>query len=308
MLPGLSIYDSDSSHDDSNSTKDDSNSSVNDSDSSVNESTPVKQCIDSTPVNQSNESIPSLPTNLFNTKVSLKKRSIPHIDGNYATHIYIKVINHDLFKDIIDYIQDKITKHTDKVINHSDKVINHTDKVTNHSKRRKVNHSIHSKQSLIIPCESLIIPCDLPLHTSLSRPIYLIKDQIKPLVNHLTHSISLKPFLLRYSKSKLFYNDDHTRLFLSICVLPSAHLHTLTRIVDSILVTINQPPFYTPPEWHVSICWEVVDDQINNAMTEDILESEVMKGFERELRARPEMVETVTIKCGNRVFDVGLKG
>ncbi|KAI9208009.1 uncharacterized protein BJ171DRAFT_492349 [Polychytrium aggregatum] len=146
-------------------------------------------------------------------------RSVPHIEGNWATHVFISVTpTDDLQLDI--------------------------DAINTHASNR---------------CGQAYHQFELPLHISLSRAVYLKVFQIPQFARLLGQSMNRHPrFKVGFNGISHYQNDDKTRSFLALDVgVGKYELGLLTQDVDAALRQFQQPVFYEPPRFHASIGWSL---------------------------------------------------
>ena len=90
---------------------------------------------------------------------------------------------------------------------------------------------------------------DTELHVSLSRPFPIRDFDIEPVVAGIRRAIAaarVAPFLLSFDSTRLFGNDDGTRVFLALAVdLGEASVLRLIDAVDTALSAYGLPVYYT---------------------------------------------------------------
>jgi len=110
------------------------------------------------------------------------------------------------------------------------------------------------------------------LHLSLSRPFSLqiafIESFVQKLSDQLEHEPSMNLFLDGRT-GQLLVNDEQTRSFWGWKVEPNTALTRLIQTVDTVLEEYNQPPYYKPPKFHVSLASIIgdVNEVVNNSMS-----------------------------------------
>nr|XP_040575640.1 U6 snRNA phosphodiesterase-like [Lepeophtheirus salmonis] len=111
--------------------------------------------------------------------------------------------------------------------------------------------------------------CDIPdylskcdsFHLSLSKLFMIQYEDIQPLKKELSDIIVHYPYFSitidLINSLKVFLNDDKTRTFVALNVLDSNNefLCNIQEGVDSVLEERDLPPFYDPPEYHISLFW-----------------------------------------------------
>jgi Uncharacterised conserved protein len=92
-------------------------------------------------------------------------------------------------------------------------------------------------------------------HLSLSRPFYLQEASIESFVYILRDRLQYQQaFSLKVSNQGLcFVNEDRNRTFWALPVETSDDLLATVHAVDEALQHFNQPTYYDPPSFHVSV-------------------------------------------------------
>ncbi|KAK7048140.1 U6 snRNA phosphodiesterase [Favolaschia claudopus] len=155
-----------------------------------------------------------------------RTRSKPHVDGQYAAHIYASVPlsrSSGLFKLLCKIIESGQT----------------------------MVPSLHDFWSNDSKPE---------LHISLSRPIYLRahqREEIKRAVKNVADKSP--PFTASFAHVSELINDERTRIFLALEVGAGHHeFATLTSSLTPTLRAIRQQEFYSSPRFHASIGWALL--------------------------------------------------
>ncbi|KAJ7242870.1 U6 snRNA phosphodiesterase Usb1 [Mycena haematopus] len=154
-----------------------------------------------------------------------RQRTTPHVDGQYAAHVYVSVPldrGSTLFKLLCQILESA----------------------------KKMTPSLHDFWSSAQP----------ELHISLSRPVYLRAHQ-KELMKHAVKLIAEKslPFTASFARISEFVNDEGTRIFLALEIGAGHHeLTTLTTSLTPTLRAIRQQEFYSSPRFHASIGWALL--------------------------------------------------
>ncbi|EED16220.1 conserved hypothetical protein [Talaromyces stipitatus ATCC 10500] len=148
-----------------------------------------------------------------------RKRVIPHVEGNWPTHIYLEWYPR---KDELIILED-ILKKCETELAHG-----------------------HSKIDTLLQSD---LNVQLPLHVSLSRPVVLSTDQKQPFIEGFEHAIkesNTKPFTVISDTLDWVSNTERTRWFLVIRLKKPKddNLNQLLRISNRILAVYNQPPLY----------------------------------------------------------------
>jgi len=166
-----------------------------------------------------------------------KVRTIPHIEGNWATYVFISIPLSDGLLDTLKQIELASNSFYDEV----------------RDKKKK----------------PLIFSYLTDFHISLSRTVYIKVFQIEKLVDLLNSAFENIPsFHVRFSGLDTFVNDEKTRYFLSAtAVAENNRLLYFTKLVDGVLEKFGLPAFYELPKFHASMAWsnvKIEDDLINH--------------------------------------------
>jgi Uncharacterised conserved protein len=165
----------------------------------------------------------SVPSNTF-------ARTIPHVPGNWAGHVFGSIPIDDELRQSLAASLSRFQEHL----------------------KTKFQPSTGQQKQLQIISH---LDCD-HLHLSLSRPFALQLASIDSFVTQLNKRLCLLPMMtlrLNLSAEHLLLNDEKTRSFWTVPVDTSPTLMAIVEEVDAVLKTYNQPPYYTPPLFHISI-------------------------------------------------------
>lgn len=237
-------------------------SSDSDSDSESNSKSPSSSSISKTQVSV----LPPPPLDLLNPPDSLSTpdylltsqanriRSFPHVDGNYALHVYIPVhIPAAPRKEMMEFLK----------------------------RLSSLVQGLHVVD-LDIPIEALCkdeqkldhIVMGREYHISLGRTVPIRVHQIDSIITMLRQRLQLqKRYLIDFSKWQVFVNDDRTRSFLSIEILAGGLVQIRRQIqaVNEVYRLHNLPEFYEEARPHISMAWALGD-------TRDLLEKAMEQG------------------------------
>ncbi|KAF7299318.1 hypothetical protein MIND_00880800 [Mycena indigotica] len=158
-----------------------------------------------------------------------RTRSTPHVDGQWATHIYAHVLPDSTFVKLVQHIIDAA---------------------------RTVVPSLHS---LVSPGQGEDGPSEQEpeLHVSLSRPIFLRAEQREEFRNEVRKiAAGTSRFAASFARISSLTNDDNTRIFL-VLEIGAGHpeLSAFTNALTPLLQTIRQKEYYASPRFHASIGW-----------------------------------------------------
>ncbi|KAL4916690.1 U6 snRNA phosphodiesterase Usb1 [Aspergillus aurantiobrunneus] len=214
-------------------------------------------------------SLPPLPASFHDlyassTRVSVtddpslhggRKRAIPHVEGNWPTHIYLEWYPS---KEELEILVD---------------IISQTEN-TLQGKYAKLHSFLHSD-----------LGAQLPLHISLSRPVVLRTEERQPFMNAFQSGLTnseLSPFNVQFEDLHWVSNYEKTRWFYVLRVKRPHNdcLNRLLRMSNRSLGIFGQPPLYEPvsdpkfggsqdrkPDFHadytecfhVSIAWSLTE-------------------------------------------------
>ncbi|KAJ7725354.1 hypothetical protein B0H16DRAFT_1665869 [Mycena metata] len=162
-----------------------------------------------------------------------RTRTTPHVDGQYATHIYASVAldrGSTLFKLLC------------KII----------------SSAKKMTPTLHDFWSSLKDSQP-------ELHISLSRPLYLRSHQredMKRAVKRVAEKTL--PFTASFAHISELVNDEATRIFLALEIGAGHHeLAALTSSLTPTLQAFRQQEFYAAPRFHASIGWALLGGRSN---------------------------------------------
>ncbi|KAL4883743.1 U6 snRNA phosphodiesterase Usb1 [Aspergillus karnatakaensis] len=261
---------------------------------------------------QQQTSLPPLPASFHDlytssTRVSVRddpslhggrKRAIPHVEGNWPTHVYLEWYPS---RDELKILKD---------------IISHTQSMHMHAEEQTSLHSfLHSD-----------LGAQLPLHISLSRPVVLRTKERQTFLETFQHALresDIPPFDVGVEGLHWVSNHEKTRWFYVLrAKRPEKDcLNRLLRISNRSLGLFGQPPLYehersdgsrigvhgnkfTPQAdysdcFHVSIAWSLTEPSADD--------KERMKSIDvRELSALGIRFDCVKVKIGNNVSSLAL--
>ncbi|NP_001315339.1 uncharacterized protein LOC101244935 [Solanum lycopersicum] len=179
----------------------------------------------------------SLPSSQVN-----RVRSFPHIEGNYALHVYIPV-----------YIPSATRKGLVRFLKKVTAIVPTLYAV-----------DVDVPLSGLLKDEALLekVVLDREFHISLGRTVPLRVHQINSVVSMLRQRLQFqRRYLIDFNKWEIFVNDDSTRTFMSLEVLEGglAQIRRQIQAVDEVYKLHNLPEFYKDPRPHISITWALGD-------------------------------------------------
>ncbi|CAN1137650.1 U6 snRNA phosphodiesterase 1 [Linum perenne] len=211
-------------------------------------------------------------------------RSFPHVEGNYALHVYIPV-----------HIPPASKKQVAQFL---------------------------KKISLLVP-DLHVVDADVPLsslckdeqkleqvavgrefHVSLGRTVAIRVHQIDSVVAMLRQKLqSQKRYWIDFNKWEVFVNDDQTRTFLSIEVVTGGLAEITKQIhsVNEVYKLHNLPEFYKDPRPHISLAWALGD--ISDSLKRVVVEEEV-KRSRITGRVFTCKFSGIVCKIGNKTFKI----
>lgn len=177
----------------------------------------------------------------FSTEPGVRVRNFPHVDGNYALHVYVPVCIPPLPKKEIVCFLKKVAS-----------VVPHL-------------HLVEADVPLSILCkddQKFERALGREFHISLGRNVPLRVHQINSVISMLRQKLQLqKRYLIDFNKWEVFVNDDHTRSFLSLEITTSG-LSEISKQIDAVNEVYklhNLPEFYKDPRPHISLVWALGD-------------------------------------------------
>ncbi|KAJ3680614.1 hypothetical protein LUZ60_016892 [Juncus effusus] len=165
-------------------------------------------------------------------------RSFPHVEGNYALHIYIPVfIPSTTRKQMIPTMKRLASLMASLYTVDADFALNELCK-----DNEKLEKIVLSRE----------------FHISLGRTVGIHVHQIDSILTMLRAKLhSQKPYSMEFDKWEVFVNDDSTRSFLSLEITGQG-LQEITKqinIVNEVYRLHGLPEFYKDPRPHISLLW-----------------------------------------------------
>ncbi|GAB4841273.1 hypothetical protein Ancab_022005 [Ancistrocladus abbreviatus] len=182
-------------------------------------------------------------------------RSFPHVEGNYALHVYIPVFIPQTAKTGLAHFLKKVSSYVPGL------------------------HVVDIDIPLDTLCNDDLrlenVALGREFHISLGRTVPIRVHQIDSVVTMLRQKLQFqKRYWIDFTKWEVFVNDDSTRTFLSIEVT-SGGLVEITReiqAVNNVYRLHNLPEFYKDPRPHISLVWAFgdVSDMLRRVVAEEI--------------------------------------
>ncbi|XP_057970856.1 uncharacterized protein LOC131159732 [Malania oleifera] len=173
-------------------------------------------------------------------------RSFPHVEGNYALHVFIPVHIPSTSKREMARFLKKVTSLMPGL------------------------HAVDVDIPLNILCKDDHKLDEVALgrefHISLGRTVPIRVHQIDSVVTMLRQKLQLqKRYWIDFSRWEVFVNDEQNRSFLSIEVIAGGlvEITKQIRLVNEVYKLHNLPEFYKDPRPHISIAWALGDISIS---------------------------------------------
>ncbi|XP_057437253.1 uncharacterized protein LOC130729498 [Lotus japonicus] len=197
---------------------------------------------------------------------TIRVRSFPHADGNYALHVYIPVnISSQSKKEIAGILKKVSSREPTLYVVDVDVPLNTLCK--NDEKLEQV-------------------ALGREFHISLGRTVPIRVHQIDSMVSMLRQKLqSHHNFWIDFNKWEVFVNDDHTRTFISLEVVQGGLVEIKKQIeaVNAIYKLHNLPEFYKDPRPHISLAWALGDitHSLKKVVDEEIKQCVVGKSLKK---------------------------
>ncbi|CAB4392500.1 unnamed protein product [Rhizophagus irregularis] len=215
-------------------------------------------------------------------------RSKPHVEGDWATHVYVDVT----LTEEADHIINKIEELAKEVVSKDGiKIISCIEDHQDNNSLNELDPNGH--------CEGT------KLHISLSKPLFLKYHQIEHFWNKLRNGfLNWKRFSLSFANITSFSNDDKNRSFLALEVgKGSNELKSMVDHVNKVAEDFRQKPFYENPRFHASILWALGETSIDRSLCDAIKETEYFESITQHVFN----IEIMVCKIGNKTFTLDLK-
>lgn len=196
-----------------------------------------------------------------------RSRSFEHVEGNWATYVYVPLISTENVK----IIYNSLTA----------------------SLRSEYSANIH-----FFPLKDC--------HISLSRTVAVRHYWIDTLFTNLKNAFeSMKKFYYSLGDLKVYTNDDETRTFVSLEVSMNRHFLNAIESTDAVFREFDLQEYYKDPSLHVSFAWLLGNqkDEVENYLKKE--QTTIMGDFLCGIHHN--LAEKVCLKCGNRTFQIYLQ-
>ncbi|KAE8056865.1 hypothetical protein FH972_013601 [Carpinus fangiana] len=257
---------------------------------------------DPTPVNMgSRMPLPPPPLSLLNPPTSnplgtldllqtgqpSRVRSFPHVDGNYALHVYIPVYIPSIPKKELALFLKRISSLVPGL------------------------HVVDVDVPLDILCKDDLkleqVALGREFHISLGRTVPIRVHQIDSVVAMLRQKLQFqKRYWIDFSKLQVFVNDDRTRTFLSIEVITGglAEIKRQIHAVNEVYRLHMLPEFYKDPRPHISLAWALGDisDSLQRVVEDEMKRSNV--GGSAQKCIFTSKFNGIECKIGNKTYKI----
>ncbi|CAB4413197.1 unnamed protein product [Rhizophagus irregularis] len=200
-------------------------------------------------------------------------RSKPHVEGDWATHVYVDVT----LTEEADHIINKIEELAKEVVNKDGiKIISCIEGHQDNNSLNELDPNGH--------CE------ETKLHISLSKPLFLKYHQIEHFWNKLRNGfLNWKRFSLSFLALEVGKGSNE--------------LKSMVDHVNKVAEDFRQNPFYENPRFHASILWALGETSIDRSLCDAIKETEYFESITQHVFN----IENMVCKIGNKTFTLDLK-
>ncbi|XP_059666897.1 uncharacterized protein LOC132312524 [Cornus florida] len=224
----------------------------------------------------------------FQSGEASRVRSFPHVEGNYALHVYIPVYIPSAPKKEMTQFLKKVTSLVPTL------------------------HVVDVDVPLNVICQDDYnleqVALGREFHISLGRTVPIRVHQIDSVVAMLRQRLQFqKRYWIDFSKWEVFVNDDHTRSFLSIEVLTGGLPEITKQIqaVNEVYKLHNLPEFYKDPRPHISVAWALGDI---SSLLKSVVEEErnrcAIAGGLRPKRIFTSKFSGIECKIGHKTYKI----
>ncbi|XP_023549871.1 U6 snRNA phosphodiesterase [Cucurbita pepo subsp. pepo] len=213
-------------------------------------------------------------------------RSFPHVQGNYAVHLYIPV-----------YIPTNARKEVALFLKKLSKLV-------------PALHLVDIDIPLDILCKDdhkLEQALAREFHISLSRTVPIRVHQIDSIVTMLRQKLqSQRRYWIDFSKWETFVNDDLSRTFLSMEIIAGGlmEIRKHIQVVNEVYKLHNLPEFYKEGRPHISLAWALGD--LSKLLSQSV-HDEMKKSMVKEKSKRcifTAKFNGIECKIGKKMFKI----
>eukprot|EP00249_Psilotum_nudum_P017833 c26513_g1_i1 orf=686-1789(-) len=216
-------------------------------------------------------------------------RSFPHVEGNYALHVYIPVPLSSITKRRLEPLIKRASVLAPEL--------------------QSMNVPLYSQ---CLESKSFLSPQGIRLaneyHLSLSRTVPIRIHQIDSVVSMLRQKFyNQKRYWMEFVKWDAFVNDEQTRSFLALEILStgSSQICRQISVVNEVFGLHNLPTYYENPRPHISLAWTlgIVSPSLKNAAEELNKWIETSEGSSK-LPIFSHLFSKAECKIGNRIYPI----
>ncbi|KAG6398689.1 hypothetical protein SASPL_140156 [Salvia splendens] len=225
-------------------------------------------------------------SDVLHTEHPNRVRNFPHVEGNYALHVYIPVyFPVSSRREILPFLE-RVAAAVNEL-----HVVDVDIPLSNLIKdEQKLNQVVLGRE----------------FHVSLGRTVPIRVHQRDSLVAMLRQKLqSHKRYWIDFDKWEVFVNDDCTRTFLSLEVTGAglAEIQKQIELVNGVYKLHNLPEFYQNPRPHISVAWAVGD---KSSSLKSVIKAEMKRHFEVVSKKRIFTCKFGGISCkiGNKIYDI----
>ncbi|EYU20160.1 hypothetical protein ABFS82_06G053200 [Erythranthe guttata] len=219
-----------------------------------------------------------------------RTRNFPHVEGNYALHVYIPVtIPVTPRKDLALFLK-RVASAVREL-----HVVDIDIPLSNYVKdEQKIEQIVLGRE----------------FHVSLGRTVPIRVHQRDSVVAMLRQRLqSHKRYWIDFNKWEVFVNDDGTRTFLSIEVTTGglAEIRKQIQSVNEVYKLHNLPEFYKDPRPHISIAWAVGDisSSLKRVVGEEMRrQNNAIVGGLSQKRLFTCKFGGISCKIGNKTYEI----
>nr|KYP72791.1 UPF0406 protein C16orf57 isogeny [Cajanus cajan] len=220
----------------------------------------------------------------FQVGQTTRVRSFPHVDGNYALHVYIPIYISSPKKELVAFL---------KKVSSQEPSLNVVDVDV------PLNILCNNDEKL----EQVVLGREF--HISLGRTVPIRVHQIDSMVSMLRQKLQTQhQYWINFNKWEVFVNDDHTRTFVSLEVVQGGLVEIKKQIeaVNTIYRLHNLPEFYEDPRPHISIAWALGD--ISHSLKK-VINEEMKCSFGKSLKFIFSCkFKGIECKIGNKTYTI----
>ncbi|XP_042019320.1 U6 snRNA phosphodiesterase isoform X2 [Salvia splendens] len=223
-------------------------------------------------------------SDVLHTEHPNRVRNFPHVEGNYALHVYIPVyFPVSSRREILPFLE-RVAAAVNEL-----HVVDVDIPLSNLIKdEQKLNQVVLGRE----------------FHVSLGRTVPIRVHQRDSLVAMLRQKLqSHKRYWIDFDKWEVFVNDDCTRTFLSLEVTGAGLAEKQIELVNGVYKLHNLPEFYQNPRPHISVAWAVGD---KSSSLKSVIKAEMKRHFEVVSKKRIFTCKFGGISCkiGNKIYDI----